>query len=556
VIKTKLLPLSFLALSQAVFSQQVPSAGSQIQQIPPAPVLQRPVPTVRLEPGTAPESAATSGVRISVRSLRITGASVFGQQELIGVAGFRPDSELSLGELREMANRITAHYRGAGYIVAQAYLPAQDIADGAVTIAVVEGRYGQITARNRTNLSDGLVGGLLSGLRPGDAVAIAPLETRLLLLSDLPGVNVGSTLAPGAVAGTSDLVVDIDPGRRVTGSIDADNAGNRYTGAYRLGATVNLNNPAGLGDVASLRVLTSGSGLNYARASYQLQLGRATLGAAYSGLHYELGREFDSLGASGTARIASLYGSYPLVRTRNANLYAGLGLDAKTYRDRSRTDLSLPVADKTARVATLSLRGDQRDTLGAGGVSGFAVGWASGSVDLDTPELAFRNAPARSGGHFDKLTFSALRLQGLSDTVSLFAGISGQVASGNLDISEKMELGGMYGVRAYPEGEAYADQGYVLTLEARLLLPRFSATQRGQMQLIGFLDTGSATISKNPWTPGDNRRTLSGAGVGLSWSETNNFMVRAFYARKIGNEPALSAPDKSGRFWVQAVKYL
>ena len=46
----------------------------------------------------------------------------------------------------------------------------------------------------------------------------------------------------------------------------ADNAGNRYTGANRLGATINLNNAAGLGDIASLRTLTSGSGLNYARA--------------------------------------------------------------------------------------------------------------------------------------------------------------------------------------------------------------------------------------------------------------------------------------------------
>jgi hypothetical protein len=31
--------------------------------------------------------------------------------------------------------------------------------------------------------------------------------------------------------------------------------------------------------------------------------------------------------------------------------------------------------------------------------------------------------------------------------------------------------------------------------------------------------------------------------------------VRAYYAVKVGSEDALSAPDKSGRFWVQAVKY-
>lgn len=110
-------------------------------------------------------------------------------------------------------------------------------------------------------------------------------------------------------------------------------------------------------------------------------------------------------------------------------------------------------------------------------------------------------------------------------------------------------------MRAYPEGEAYADQGYVLNLEARMALPRFDDAMAGQMQLIGFVDHGSVSTSKNAWTAGPNRRTLSGAGVGLSWADNNNFIVRAYYAHKVGNEKALSAPDSAGRFWIQAVKY-
>ena len=57
--------------------------------------------------------------------------------------------------------------------------------DGAVTIAVIEGRYGSITLRNQTNLSDPLATGLLAGVNSGDTIAIAPLENRLLLLSRL-----------------------------------------------------------------------------------------------------------------------------------------------------------------------------------------------------------------------------------------------------------------------------------------------------------------------------------------------------------------------------------
>jgi hemolysin activation/secretion protein len=550
----KIIPFALLALSQSLFAQQLPSAGSQIQQIPPAPTPEKAAPAIRIAPVVAPASPASDAVKITVNRLQVTGARVYSEAELVALTGFTPGTELSLGELRGMAARITGQYRSAGYFVAQAYLPAQDIKDGVVTIAVIEGQYGKVAVRNQSNLSDGLIQSQLGGLNSGDTVAIAPLESRLLLLSDIPGVKVTSTLAPGASAGTSDLIVDVAPGRRVTGSIDADNAGNRYTGEYRLGATVNLNNAAGLGDVASLRLLTTGSGLNYARASYQLQVGKATVGAAYSWLGYELGEEFSYTGATGTAKIASLYGSYPLIRSRNTNLYAGLAYDHKTFQDKNPSDSEMPVADKKSQVLTASLRGDHRDSLGGGGLSGYSLALSTGNIDLQTPELQNRYALAQTSGHFNKLGFSAMRLQRVTDSVSLYAGINGQVASKNLDVSEKMELGGMYGVRAYPVGEAYADQGYVLTLEARVRVPT-PVQLPGQVQLIGFVDTGSVTTHKNPWEAGDNRRTLSGAGVGLNWSEANNFMVRTFYARKLGSEAAQSAPDKSGRFWIQAVKY-
>jgi hemolysin activation/secretion protein len=146
-------------------------------------------------------------------------------------------------------------------------------------------------------------------------------------------------------------------------------------------------------------------------------------------------------------------------------------------------------------------------------------------------------------------------VQRITDAVSLSAAINGQFASKNLDVSEKMELGGMHAVRAYPEGEAYADQGHVLSLEARVLLPQLAAQQAGQLQLVGFVDTGRVSRERDPWLAGPNSRTLSGAGLGLVWADDNDFMVRAYYARKLGSETATSAPDRSGRFWLQAVKF-
>src|SRR4029077_19331699 len=148
------------------------------------------------------------------------------------------------------------------------------------------------------------------------------------------------------------------------------------------------------------------------------------------------------------------------------------------------------------------------------------------------------------------------RLQRITDRLSLYGSFYGHYARKNLDISEKMGLGGMYAVRAYPVGEAYSDQGYVVTQELRLLLPKFSERLPGQFHLIGFVDAAEGTINKNPgFTSAQNRRNLFGAGIGLTWSDYNNFVVNTYWAHKLGNEVATAAPDKDGRFWIQVVKY-
>lgn len=538
--------------SHSAFAQQPVGAGGQLQQIPPAPVPDRTIPEIRIERSQTRADLPDTGERIVVNALQITGETLFPETQLIAAAGFQPGGQLSLSDLRTLAGKITAYYNSRGYFVAQAYLPAQDIRDGAVTIAVVEGHYGQVTLRNQSRLSDGVAHGILSGLDTGDVVANAPLERRLLLLSDIPGIGVNSTLAPGAAVGTSDLIVDITEGRRVTGVVQADNAGNRYTGEYRAGGAVNFNNLSGHGDVASLRVLSSFEGMNYARASYQTQLREATVGVAYSWLGYELGEEFSPLDADGTATILSAYASYPLIRSYRTNLYGLLVGEAKTFEDNiGSTGFT---SEKSARTLTAGLNGEHRDSFGGGGWNFLILNATLGDLDIETDAVrAIDEVTAQTNGGYQKLAFEAGRQQAIAGPLSLYGAVKGQIASKNLDSSEKMELGGAYNVRAYPEGEAFGDEGYVATLEARLALPRWPIP--GRLQAFGFVDVGAVTINKDPWAPGDNRRTLSGAGVGLTWAQANNFMVKVSYAMKLGDEEATSAPDRDGRVWVQLSKF-
>jgi len=554
-VKTPLIAVGFALLSQGALAQQQPPVlPGQFQQIPPPPEPRKAAPEISIQQADTTGPSAADDAKITVNSLHITGETIYGEGVLLALTGFTPGSELSLDDLKTMASKIAAHYHRHGYFVAQAYLPPQQITNGAVTIVVMEGRYGTITLRNHSSLSDARLNGLLGGLDSGDAITIAPLEHRLLLLSDLPGVIVNSTIVAGSAPGTSDLIVDVRPGRKVSGSIEADNAGNYYTGEYRAGATLHINNLTGNADVASLRVLTSGNGLRYGQISYQAQVGKATVGVAYADLNYRLGKQFSALDAHGNAQIASIFGRYPLIRSRKSNLGLSAQYDNRKFHDI--VGVADSGTDRTIDAVMLGLNGDHRDDFGGGGYSAYGFTGTYGNLDIHTPLALFVDQlTARTNGHYGKLAFNAMRLQRLSDSWALYGAIRGQVATKNLDISEKMELGGMYAVRAYPEGEAYADEGVVMNLEARWLMPGFSNHMPGELHLVGFVDAGAVTINTNPWDNGTNHRTLSGAGVGTTWDDYNNFSVRAYYAWKTGNDVALSAPDKSGRFWIQAVKY-
>ncbi|MGZ3241469.1 MAG: POTRA domain-containing protein, partial [Burkholderiaceae bacterium] len=166
-MNSKLVTLPFL-LSTGIYgvalAQTPPSAGSLNQQIereqqPRLP--SKAAPEIRIQQGAAPAIVATNQMKIVVSTLHVTNMHVFSENELIAVTEFKPASELTLTDLRGMAAKIAEYYHQHGYFLAQAYLPAQDIKDGAVTIALLEGQYGKVSVRNQTNLSDTLANGLL-----------------------------------------------------------------------------------------------------------------------------------------------------------------------------------------------------------------------------------------------------------------------------------------------------------------------------------------------------------------------------------------------------------
>ena len=553
MFKPRQLAFAILATTQAAHAQTVPNAGTQLQQLPQAPATEKTAPDLNFNRVAPAVDASEPGASIRVAALHVTGETVFSETTLLAASGFVPGSELTLAQLRVAAERISNFYHVRGYFLAQAYLPEQDVERGNLSINVIEGRYGKINLANDNPIAAGALAMRLKGIESGNVVQNAPLERRLLLLSDLPGVRVKATLAPGEGVGTSDLLVNVAPGPHISGNVEADNGGARYTGAYRFGGTINLNNPLNLGDQLSLRTLASDGGLAYGRASYQAPVANATLGVAYAYLHYALGREFKALDGSGSANIASVFGSYPLIRSRRANLYALANGDYKWLRD----DINSVATHSSKRVSagTLGIAGDTRDNLGGGGSTVFSIGWTVGNLDIRSPaERVIDAATARSAGGFSKVQASFTRAQSVAGPLSLYGAIRGQMAFDNLDSSEKIELGGAYGVRAYPEGEAFGDTGYVASAEARLTLGGLPEVSPGRFELVAFVETGEVRFAQDPWFTGSNHTVRSGFGAGLNWSGPEGLLVRTSYARKLGTGPATSAPDRLGRFWFQIVK--
>lgn len=443
-----------------------PDAGSLLQNVQPAPGLPARSGNVLPETPERPAMKLDSHIRIAVKLIRITGNKAFSEAELLPLVQDALGHELSLAGLQAYAERITGYYRKAGFLLARAYLPAQDIKDGVVEIAVLEGRLGKLRIENGARLVDASVRAHLAGLQPGQPVDGALLERSLLLMNDLPGVDAKSTLKPGQSVGSSDLDVQVSATPLYTGDVELDNYGNRYTGENRLGASLSGGNLTGWGDSLALKALTS-SGMDYGRMGWQIPVGAngTQAGAAYSQMRYRLGKDFAALQSHGKAGIASLYLFHPLIRSRITNLYGRLGYDRKRLDDFM--DATASASHKTLDVWSANLYGERVDSFSGGALTQWSLGLSTGRLHLDAATAALDALGYRTQGSYSKGTYSLSRLQRLSEHFNFYASIQGQQAGKNLDSSEKMSLGGAQSVRAYPQGEAPSDDAWLASLEVR-----------------------------------------------------------------------------------------
>jgi len=538
-----------VAWSQALPPQPAPNAGQVLRDLQQAPAAaQQVAPLQRIE--QTPDLAQQGEATVTVKAINITGNSEVATAQLQPLVASLVGTQQTLSQLNAAARRITAYYRNQGFAVARAYLPAQDITDGTITIAVLEGRISSQKLNNESSLSNERTRAYLAGVKDGDVIKAEQIDRGLLLLQDTPGVaSSRATLQPGASPGTSELLIEVKPADTVSGNVTLDNYGSRYTGEYRVGAALNIANPLRIGDLISLNALTSGSGLSFARVGYQLPVGSDGLrvGAAYFDVRYKLGREFAALRARGTASSTTVFASYPFIRSRFKNLNGFLSYEDKTTTDF--VDATATVTGKKVQVTNLGLSGNLQDNLAGGGFNTFDVSLIQGKLAIQSPTaLAIDALSAQTNGSYSKVTWGASRLQRITNDTLLSFNINGQQAGKNLDSSEKFSLGGPTSVRAYPSGEGSGDEGYRGTVELRqTLMPK--------VQGVLFYDFGSVKINKRPFgAAANNNKTLRGAGFGVN-AGISKVQIKASVAWRLSPDLPLSLPAnaiKSATVWLQA----
>jgi hemolysin activation/secretion protein len=542
------LSLSLLISANVVDATPVqPDAGQISQEFKKQPVLTQPssVELLKTEEDAVEASSGASALKIKVNAINISGNKLFSNNELAALVDDLIGSEHNFVEINNSVAKISRFYRTRGYAVARAYLPAQELKDGVITIKILEGIVGAQTLDNQSRLSDTRVNSMLADIKVGQPLQVTPVDRAVLLLSDTPGVGgARATLQPGASVGTSDLLIDLDPAKAYFANAEFDNFGSHYTGEYRTGAAVAINSPLNIGDQLTIRGLTSNDNLTYARMAYQIPVGGSgfKLGGAYSDTRYKF--MIDTSKFYGSASSASIYTTYPFIRSQNTNLYGTMTLEQKNLSDVQ----IATTTDKKVRLGNLGLAGNHQDGLFGGGISAFDSSLVSGKLSLDADTLRIDSGAdsANSNGRFSKLNLNFNRLQRITDSNTLSIVLSGQRASKNLNSSEKFYLGGANAVRAYPQGEAGGDQGWMVNAELR-------RSFMNNLQGVAFYDAGAVNINHNAYLPGSNTRSISGAGLGLN-AQYKILQIKTAVAWPLHGGQASAEPvtmNRKPRLWVQ-----
>lgn len=524
------LPLFALALLPLISHGQTPSAGSLLQDIESGADIFRLPEVGPQEPLTdARELPDIPGLKVTVNEFVVRGASQYSADFLHLAVQDMTGEQLSITDLRGVANRIADIYRHDGWLV-RVFLPRQDITSGRVTIQVQESEMGQIIFSGQADSvpSSRVAGTLRRALPKGLPVDLDKMSRALLLADDLPGISIEGVLQSGALAGQTDLAVDqaAEPFRR--GNISVANSGSNATGRNRISIAISDNSPFGKAGQFNASMLYS-DGTRYLSGAYSLPAGQdgLTLTGSFSSMNYKVIKgEAAALNARGSSQVIGMSGRYPWVRSRAKNLYLNAKYEHSNFANESSGSVT---SDYRKDAFQLGLDGNLFDGWAGGGVTTASL---SVQRSLLGGNRGTNAAVLPNAYNFWSASLSRNQSVGDQDTVLLSA--SRQHATDNLDSSDNLSVGGVSGVRAYPAGEGSAAEADQLSLEWRRRLDQGAVIKV-------FYDW--ALVRDRDQAVGDYK--LRGYGAGADLPLPIGLDLTLTWAKPIGHHPNPANNDPS-----------
>jgi hemolysin activation/secretion protein len=490
------------ALQQGQIDPEPRPGRPDVEERPPAQI-EKPDPTKR-------PAREAEGPKVFVRKFRVTGNAVVKTEKLEALVRADEGKELTLEQMRAAAARITDYYTELGYILARAFLPPQDVREGVIEIAVLEGNVGALEVTGNERYRSDIITRALTRFKNREVVHEGLLETAINDLNEYPGLGVRASLRPSTERGKSDILLIAQEKLPVTATLDANNYGSRFTGPWKYGFELGYGNLTGFGDKITLRGLKSDDDLWFARMQYLTPInGYGTkLGLSYSTSENGIGEEFAALNASGRQESWSVEFVQPFSKTAAVNFQAFGRFESIRSRQ---TVLNASGGVDDLRVFRFGFSGDYRDRFLGRSFYGLTwhqgVSWL-GASPQDDPGNSRRDGP----GGFSKLSVDLARLQSLvyGGSYLILRGF-GQLSNQNLLTVEKFAIGGYYAVRGYPIAAQTGDHGYAVSAEVHVPVPGL----RDWVRLVGFIDHGGAFLVSRDKGRGEIEHWMTGAGGGI-----------------------------------------
>jgi hemolysin activation/secretion protein len=447
--------------------------------------------------------------------------------------------------LIQATEAVNNFYRKMGYL-AFAEMPNQDLTDGDVLIQIAEARFSGAVVEDPTGQlsKTNLVKNIIEHHQPQNSlVDLKSMDKASTVLAELPGVNTSLNLRSGEKSGETEAVATISEGKKIDANVSVDNAGARSIGDLRLLGKVGFNNPFGMGNSAELQAVHS-TGMDFQRAAFSLPIGYAgwRIGINASNSKYNLiASEYILLNAKGPSSSMGLDLSIPLIRERNNNLSFQLAYDQKRYRNEAAGEIQSQYTGSAFNSALSGSASQNQSSTTSGSVQ-----FTKGTIDLSGSTDTHRTNDSKSvqtAGNYDKLKLNISQKLDFDTKNSGLISLQSQFASKNLDSSEKMYLGGMQGVRAYPTNEAGGSLGNLLTMEWQ----RQFMLHDNRWTASGFVDYGDVTVNRNNAYQGAsplNQYSLSGFGMWLGSSIPSNQGISTFrliWSQRLGNNPGANS---------------